>query len=148
MTAPPDPRFYTLGEFLDADIEKPQHVIDGVLAGGSSLILGAPHKTGKTWLLGQMAMAVASGKPWLWWPTVQAPVVVLNYEVAAWAFQERLKAQEMGFLAECDGDRKTRQDIRNNLSVISLPRWKLNSRRDLIKIAGEVGSREDRKSVV
>jgi len=131
-------RILPLGEFVDAEIPRPPALIDQVLPGGTTMIFAGQHKVGKTLFLSQLSMAVASGSRFLWWETVQTPVVYLNHEVAAWSFQDRLRRQLPGFAGTVDGDRRTLAAVRANLHVVSLPDFRLNREKDLELIAKRI----------
>src|SRR5690606_25486254 len=49
---------------IDAE-PHPGYLVRRIIAAGDYGILGAAHKAGKTWLAVDLAVAVASGKPWL-----------------------------------------------------------------------------------
>lgn len=59
----------------------PPMVIAGVLHQGHKCIFGAPSKARKSWVTIDLAIAVASGQPWLDFPTVQGPVLYIDYEL-------------------------------------------------------------------
>ncbi len=57
-------------------------VIQGLLRRGETMNLIAAPKTGKTWLVLSLAMAVATGRPWLErFGTVAGPVLILDNEL-------------------------------------------------------------------
>jgi len=57
-------------------------VIQGLLRRGETMNLIAPPKTGKSWLVLALAMAVATGRPWLGrFGTLPGPVLILDNEL-------------------------------------------------------------------
>jgi hypothetical protein len=65
----------------------PPELIKGILFRGSKLMLGGGSKSFKTWVLLDMALSVAAGKPWWGMATVQAPVLFVNFELQDWSFE-------------------------------------------------------------
>lgn len=55
-------------------------LVRDVLPGGCLIVLGAPPKTGKSFLLSALARAVVEGKPFLGKQTASGDVIWLNYE--------------------------------------------------------------------
>lgn len=68
----------------------PPELIHGILHQGSKLALGGGSKTFKTWVLIDIAMSIANGKPWLAFPTSQGRVLYANFEIQPVFFQHRL----------------------------------------------------------
>lgn len=122
-------RTLSAAEFLDADVPEPDAIVHQLIPGGTTTILAGQHKVGKTILMLQLAMACASGRPWLWWDTSQVRVLYLNYEVAEWSFQQRVDRTMRGFAGTFG--KHTQADIRNNLWVNSLPNLRINRPPDL-----------------
>jgi hypothetical protein len=61
------------------DLRKP--VIEGLLREGETMnVISAP-KIGKSWLVNDLALAIASGSPWLGFRCVQGPVLILDNEL-------------------------------------------------------------------
>jgi len=79
-------------EFLTTDIALPRELVYGVLHQGSKMVLGGGSKTYKTWLLLDLAVSVATGVPWLSFKTALGRVLILNLEIQAAFFQQRLLA--------------------------------------------------------
>jgi hypothetical protein len=69
----------------------PQVLIEGILHKGEKMLLGGAAKIGKTWLALDLAVSVASGTPWLGYPTQKGRVLFINFELAPWAFRKRLE---------------------------------------------------------
>ena len=65
--------------------EKPDAVIEGVLGIGDKLIVSAPSKAGKTWLMLGLAYAVQNGLPWMGHECKKLNVLYVNFELTpAW----------------------------------------------------------------
>lgn len=123
---------YRLDEFLDANLEVPPPLLDGILPGGTVMVLAGQHKVGKTLMMTQLAMAVASGTPFIGFETHKTKVLYLNFEVAGWSFRNRLKQQLYGYGKRHGG--KAVEDIKANLYVRSLPKLKLNNPTQLTQL--------------
>lgn len=83
--------------FRTREVEKPADIVAGLFGGGSRVILGgAPKKTIKSWTLMALAMAVAAGRPFLGWKTVQSPTVYFSAEEPTWRIRSRLRALAVG----------------------------------------------------
>ena len=78
--------------FLAEKIILPRELIYGVLHQGSKMVLGGGSKTFKTWTLLDLAVAVATGEPWLSFKTIKGRVLFLNFEIQSGFFQQRLHA--------------------------------------------------------
>lgn len=129
-------RTLSAADFLDARINEPPKVVDGLIPGGTVTVFAGQHKVGKTVGLVQMSLAVASGKPWITWPTTQGRVVYYNGEVAEWGFQKRLRASVNGFTAAYGKDALA--SIRNNFFSNSLSDLRINKTADLAVIRDHV----------
>jgi len=92
--APTDglPPILNMTDFLANELPLPKPLVKGVFDVGMKMVLGAGSKSYKTWIVADMATAVASGTPWLGLPTQQARVLFLNFEIPAPFFQRRIKA--------------------------------------------------------
>jgi hypothetical protein len=86
------PDIVAAADFLAAEIAMPRELVSGVLHQGSKLILGGSSKSYKTWTLTDLAVSVASGTPWLGFPTTPGKVLYVNLEIQAGFFQTRLKS--------------------------------------------------------
>lgn len=96
MTTPPDsdglPPILNAADFLADELPLPKPLIKGIFDVGGKMVLGAGSKSYKTWLVLDMATAIASGTPWLGLETQQAKVLFLNFEIPAPFFQRRLNS--------------------------------------------------------
>lgn len=86
------PPIVDAAEFLAEKIILPRELISGLLHQGSKMVLGGGSKTFKTWTLLDLALAVATGEPWLSFKTAKGRVLFLNFEIQSGFFQERLHA--------------------------------------------------------
>ncbi len=77
----PLPKIKTASELMVANMEMPAELIHGVLHQGLKGVLASSSKAGKTWLLLDMALSVASGLPWIKFNTTKAKVLVVNFEI-------------------------------------------------------------------
>lgn len=141
-----DGKMLKLGELIEAEIPEPPRLIDNVLPGASVGIVAGYHKVGKTILMIQMAVSVASGRPFLLWETERTPVLYLGYEVHPYYLKQRVKravewASATGQLAtgdEVDRIRFERKAILDNISLMK-PRFGVGSESELKKLAQMVG---------
>jgi RecA-family ATPase len=67
-------------------------LIDGVLRMGHKMLLAGPSKAGKSYLLLQLAMAIAEGREWLNWQCTQGKVLYVNLELDRPSCLHRLKS--------------------------------------------------------
>ena len=54
------------------------------------MVIGGGSKSFKTWTLIDLAVSVATGKPWWGFPTIKGPVCFMNFEIQDPFFRERL----------------------------------------------------------
>jgi len=71
--------------------EKPAEIIEGVLHAGTKAVLASGSKVGKTWTLLDLAIAVATGTPFLKFKTQKAKVLFINFEIRREFIADRLK---------------------------------------------------------
>jgi putative DNA primase/helicase len=90
--AKPLPAIVDAASFIQEKIETPPELVAGVLHQGSKLAFGGGSKTFKTWTLLDLALAVATGEPWLSFKTVKGRVLFLNFEIQPAFFQQRIRA--------------------------------------------------------
>ena len=69
----------------------PPDVIEGLLHRGSKMVLGGASKSFKTWTLLDLAIAVATGAPWLGFPTQRGRVLYVNLELQSGFFSKRIQ---------------------------------------------------------
>ena len=81
-TEPPSPQFISVRQLMAACPALRPPVIDGLLREGETMNLIASPKTGKSWLVLDLAIAVATGRPWLGrFPTVAGDVLIIDNEL-------------------------------------------------------------------
>lgn len=80
--APPTPQFVSVRQLMAACPALRPPVIEGLLREGETMNLIASPKTGKSWLVLDLAIAVAMGRPWLGrFPTVAGDVLIIDNEL-------------------------------------------------------------------
>ena len=65
-------------------------IIDGVLRRRHKMLVSGPSKAGKSYLLMELALAVAAGRDWLGWPCRQGNALYVNLELDASSCKNRL----------------------------------------------------------
>lgn len=88
----PLPDIKTLSELASNPPKLPEELIKGVLRESHKMILGAPSKAGKTFLMIELATAIAEGSTWLKWECNKGRILYINFEVETASFLERIKA--------------------------------------------------------
>lgn len=78
-------------DLLQTPLVRPPELIHGVLHKGLKGVLASSSKAGKTWMLVDMALSVASGLPWLKWETTKANVLLINFEIPECFIQQRIE---------------------------------------------------------
>lgn len=107
------------------DLREP--VIDGLLRRGETMnVISAP-KMGKSWLVIDLALSVATGRPWLdFFPTSRGDVLIIDNELHRETSAHRLPkvAQARGIDFEEVADRLFVQNLRGQLQdIFSLGEW-------------------------
>ena len=67
-------------------------IIDGLLRRGETANIIAATKVGKSWMALDLALSIASGKPWLGMPTTQGKVLVIDNELRPETLSSRLSS--------------------------------------------------------
>lgn len=67
-------------------------LIEGVLRKGHKMLLSGPSKAGKSFLMLQLAIAIAEGKKWLGWQCMQGKALYVNLELDRASCYHRIKA--------------------------------------------------------
>lgn len=129
-----------LGDFLDSNLPEPQPIVANVIPAGTITILAGQHKVGKTFMLTQMALTVAGGAPWIGFETTPTKVLYLNYEVAAWSYQRRIRGQLAGLERQGIMTPPQIELAKKNVVVESLPSLRLNHK----GAVGELGEYLDK----
>ena len=79
---PATPAFKSIRQLLWDHPQLRRPVVHGLLREGETMNVIAPPKTGKSWLVTDLALAVATGRRWLAaFQTVQGPVLILDNEL-------------------------------------------------------------------
>ena len=68
----------------------PPEVVKGIVHRGCKLILSAPSKARKSWIMLDLAISVAAGARWLGYETVQSPVLHVDFELKEAFFNDRV----------------------------------------------------------
>jgi hypothetical protein len=87
---PPLPPWVSGAILNETEPVLPEELVSGVLHKGAKMVIGGGSKTGKTWLLIDLALSVSSGTPWLGLNCRPGIVVYLNFEIQAGFFHDRL----------------------------------------------------------
>ena len=87
---PPLPDWVSGAVLNETEPVLPEELVSGVLHKGAKMVIGGGSKTGKTWLLIDLALSVSSGTPWLGLNCRPGIVVYLNFEIQAGFFHDRL----------------------------------------------------------
>ncbi len=70
----------------------PAELIAGVLYRSGTMMLSGPSKSRKTYTFLDLGVSVATGNPWLGFPTAKGSVSYINFELSEHSFQRRLAA--------------------------------------------------------
>jgi len=79
-----------LGDLSDLPDLAPE-LIGGLLREGHKMLIAAPSKAGKSFLLQELAVCIAEGKPWLGRPVIQGKVLYVNLELDAISCKHRFR---------------------------------------------------------
>ena len=75
------PGLVSLDEYKDNPPKLPDELIKGVLRCGHKMLISGSSKAGKSFLLMELSIALAEGKPWLGFPCKQGRVLYVNLEI-------------------------------------------------------------------
>jgi len=75
------PDFVKLSDNWDFVPERPEPLIDGVLRRGHKMLISGASKAGKSFLLMELAIALAEGTKWLGFPCKKSRVLYINLEI-------------------------------------------------------------------
>ena len=84
------PDIETADAFIDNPPPLADEIIGGVLRKGHKMLLSGPSKAGKSYLLMELAMAVAEGRDWLGWQCAKGRALYINLELDAASCKNRL----------------------------------------------------------
>lgn len=79
--APQLPEIVSLANYKDNRPELPAELISGVLHCGHKMLISSSSKAGKSFMLMELAIAIAEGLPWLGFKCKQGKVLFLNMEI-------------------------------------------------------------------
>lgn len=75
------PEMVTLAQFKDNPPELPEELIGGILRRGHKMLISGSSKAGKSFLLMELCVAIAEGRPWLGFPVKMGRVLYINLEI-------------------------------------------------------------------
>ncbi len=75
------PDMVSLDTFKDNPPELPEELIQGILRRGHKMLISGSSKAGKSFLLMELCIAIAEGKPWLGFPCKKGRVLYVNLEI-------------------------------------------------------------------
>ena len=75
------PAILPLGELVDRYPKMKPVLIHGFLRRGETMNIIAPPKTGKSWLVTDLALSVATGTPWFGFPCEKGKVLIIDNEL-------------------------------------------------------------------
>ncbi len=120
----PPPQFISVRQLMAACPALRPPVIDGLLREGETMNLIASPKTGKSWLVLDLAIAVATGRPWLGrFPTVAGDVLIIDNELHGETSANRIPkvARARGLGTDEFADRVFIRNLRGGLQdIVSL----------------------------
>jgi hypothetical protein len=76
---------------LNDQIAEPDEFIEGILHAGTKAVLASASKIGKTWILLDLATAIATGTPFLRFKTIKKMVLFINFEIRREFIIKRLR---------------------------------------------------------
>jgi hypothetical protein len=77
-------------KLAEKKLVRPAELVAGVLLLRCLMIIAGGSKSFKTWVLLDLAIAIASGTPWWGLTTVKGKVLFVNFELDEWALDERI----------------------------------------------------------
>ena len=86
------PQLIDAWDLCNSKSSEPPIIIDGILHRGCKMVLGGGSKSFKTWMLLELAIALAHGDKWMDRNVLQGNVVYLNFELPEFAIQARIDA--------------------------------------------------------
>ena len=75
------PGFASLASFAENPPALPEELIAGVLRRGHKMLISGSSKAGKSFLLMELCVSIAEGKPWLGFPCKKGRVLYVNLEI-------------------------------------------------------------------
>jgi len=86
------PEVETAADYLKNLPELSDCLIDGILRKGHKMLLSGPSKAGKSFLMLELAIAIAEGKEWLGWQCTKGRVLYVNLELDRASCYHRMAA--------------------------------------------------------
>ncbi|MCD7716075.1 MAG: AAA family ATPase [Lachnospiraceae bacterium] len=75
------PSMVSLNDYKDNPPELPEELIQGILRRGHKMLVSGSSKAGKSFLLMELAIAIAEGRTWLGFPCRKGRVLYVNLEI-------------------------------------------------------------------
>ncbi len=75
------PDMESLSAYKDAPPKLPEELIGGILRRGHKMLISGSSKAGKSFLLMELCVALAEGRPWLGFPCKKGRVLYVNLEI-------------------------------------------------------------------
>ena len=91
MQAPDRTLFATADAISDMHPEMCSPIITGLLREGETMNVIAAPKAGKSWIVLDLAMSIATGKPWLGFPVTAGRTLLIDNELHAETFSDRFR---------------------------------------------------------
>jgi hypothetical protein len=85
------PKIVDAAVLISAPIELPPDIVEGVAHAGAKIVLGGTSKSFKTWLLCDLAIAVATGTDWLGFHARRGRALFINLEIQPPFFAQRIQ---------------------------------------------------------
>ena len=84
------PPIVPLSDCLNNLPELEPELIHGILRKGHKMLISGASKGGKSFLLMELAIALAEGRKWLYWDCTQCKVLYINLEIDGASFENRI----------------------------------------------------------
>ncbi|MBO5543606.1 MAG: PriCT-2 domain-containing protein, partial [Oscillospiraceae bacterium] len=75
------PELVSLSDYTACPPPLPEEIIEGILRRGHKMLLSGSSKAGKSFLLMELCIAIAEGRPWLGFPCRKGRVLYVNLEI-------------------------------------------------------------------
>lgn len=121
QSQPPRPQFRCAAELSDEFPNLGPPVIHGLLREGETLNVIAPPKVGKSWLVTDAGLCIATGRPWLGCPVEAGKVLILDNELHPQTSADRIRkvAEAAGIHRREYADRLFVENLRGRLAPLS-----------------------------
>jgi RecA-family ATPase len=83
------PAFEEWDDLEDVELPELKMILEGIFNEGAKMTVGGDSKAGKTWILMNVAFAIATGRDWLGIKTYQGRVLYVNCELQKQIFKKR-----------------------------------------------------------